>query len=186
MINFSHKQKGTTSRKKIRKESSEREKEKEMKRRIAIVLAAVMAVAMVGTAMADSDEKSVNLSYSVGESYEWTVPSETTTDPIELIEGDMTIGDVSVTKCLIGLGKKLTIAVSSGNGWKLKESDDNDTTALPYTLNADEAGVLTVSAGVTDFTSTVKNLKATLSKASAYAGTFTDTLTFTASVDDVN
>ena len=159
-----------------------------MKKLLTVLVSVLMALTCTATVFADNNTTEVN--YTVSESYEFTVPATTTisTDSTTLTNG------VAITKNSIAVGKKLQIKVASTNSWNLKLVNGTDNDKLAYTASLDsstwaalanDAVVLEKAAG----TSGSQNLYAKLTSAAGNetkAGTYKDTLTFTAAVVDAN
>lgn len=133
-----------------------------------------------GTYYPSKDTKDVQLKYELASGYEWSVPSNTQT----LITEYETIGDVAVTKCVLDVGKVLKITVASKNNFNVKLNDNS----IAYTLSLTNGGdALTNNATVVSTNTTkTQTLYGKLTGEGAAAGTYTDTLTFTASVVDAN
>lgn len=154
-----------------------------MKKIISLALAVLIIAAMSVTAFAaeikqDTENKtgSTDITYTATESYVVIIPESMTVGTTATVEAD---------NILIGYNKQLTVSVSSQNEWKLKNNDDG----LGYTLHIGETGVtstnntvLTAASGDT----VSKTLSVTIdpNQSPKYAGNYTDTLTFTVSVND--
>ena len=126
---------------------------------LAILLALALLFALVpglsGTAYADS-----------GSDYTFSIPSSLTVQNA----GENAAGNISVTA--LTSGKKLTVSAASTNGWALKSGDNSvgysmSKTSWEYTAAGSEAFSITVD----DYSSKP-------------AGTYTDTVTFTAAVEN--
>lgn len=176
------------------------------------VAAAVLAAAMVGSmavpAFADDvasgealtgETGSTNVTYTVEESYSWTVPNEVkfTADEKELT------GSVTVTKCVINEGKTLKISIADSNSvdsstdtnfvlTRYVGSSASGSTTRTYTVKKESTGlknsseVMSVAAGaVSTEGSHVQQLTFALNDVNNIfetAGTYKGTLTFTASI----
>lgn len=153
-----------------------------MKKIISLALAVMMIATMSVTAFAadntlDNENKTgdVTIEYTQSESYVVIIPDSMTVGTDKTVEAD---------NIVIGYGKQLTVSVSSQNSWKLINNDDS----LDYTLKIGDTAasanstVLTAKSGET----VSKTLSATLDddQSAKYAGNYTDTLTFTVSVND--
>lgn len=159
-----------------------------MKKLLTVLVSVLMTLACSTMVFAEDNTTEVN--YTVSESYEFTVPATTT------IASDATVltNGVAITKNSIAVGKKLQISVASTNSWNLKLVDGTDNDKLAYTASLDSstwaaiannAVVLEKAAG----TIGSQNLYAKLTSAAGNetkAGTYKDTLTFTAAVVDAN
>ena len=160
-----------------------------MKRKLAFLLALVLVLAFSSSALAatfDQDTTgggTTTVTYTVTSSYTITIPDAITAEA----GTDTPAKTVSVNSgFLIENGQTLTINVASANVFKLK-SAANDT--INYTLSSDgnttpalsstNTKVLAVSAGAT--TGLTANLTFDIEDPTI-AGTYTDTLTFTAAV----
>ena len=159
-----------------------------MRKLLTVLVSVLMVLTCTATVFADGNTTEVN--YEVSESYEFTVPATTTisTDSTTLTNG------VAITKNSIAVDKKLQIKVASTNSWNLKLVNGTDNDKLAYTASLDsstwaalanDAVVLEKAAG----TLGSQNLYAKLTNAAGNetkAGTYKDTLTFTAAVVDAN
>ena len=126
---------------------------------LAMLLSLVMVLSLVpgmsGTAYADS-----------GSDYTFSIPSSLTVQNA----GVNAAGNISVTA--LTANKKLTVNAASTNGWELKSGDNSvrysmSKTSWEFTAEGSEAFSITVE----DYSSKP-------------AGTYTDTVTFTAKVED--
>ena len=125
---------------------------------LAMLLSLVMVLSLVpgmsGTAYADS-----------GSDYTFSIPSSLTVQNA----GENAAGNISVTA--LTSGKKLTVSAASTNGWALKSGDNSvgysmSKTSWEFTAVGSEAFSITVE----DYSSKP-------------AGTYTDTVTFTAKME---
>lgn len=134
----------------------------------------------------DSASATVTLNYSVSEGYTITIP----TTPIT-VSTDGTDLTVEATDILLSAGSTLKLTVASGNNdFKMYTAEDTGkANGLAYTVKKDGtaissgADVLSIAAGTT---STSTSLNIALSDTPTYAGDYTDTLTFSASVASTN
>lgn len=129
------------------------------KRTLSILLTLVMLFSLVpgmsGTAYADS-----------GSDYTFSIPSSLTVQNA----GENAAGSISVTA--LTANKKLTVTAASANSWALKSGDNSvgyamSKTSWEFTATGSEAFSITVE----DYSTKP-------------AGTYQDTVTFTASVED--
>ena len=129
------------------------------KRTLSILLTLVMLFSLVlgmsGTAYADS-----------GSDYTFSIPSSLTVQNA----GENAAGSISVTA--LTANKKLTVTAASANSWALKSGDNSvgysmSRTSWEFTATGSEAFSITVD----DYSTKP-------------AGTYTDTVTFTANVED--
>jgi len=164
-----------------------------MKKSVSLLLALVLAFAMVSTAFAvdntvntQSSSKDVNVTvtYDYSENYIVTIPANFGIGPTE---GQVT---VSASEVRLSLGKELNVKVASTNNWYLKIGSAENP-KIAYVLSqssngtciANNTAVLTVPAGIEGGAKS-ETLYHKASTAAIYAGTYTDTLTFTVSVDN--
>lgn len=157
------------------------------KRTTAVVAAAAMMVSVCAmpVSAADTDTKSTNVTYTVTESYAWSVPSTieftSSTDTVKADDDDGNTQKVKVTQNVISENTKLKItAAGSGNdnAFTIKTSKAVD--ILPYTIKvgastdalAVNGTVLEVNAGTNtgsaDLTFSLE--KKTVEKAGNYNG----------------
>lgn len=140
------------------------------KRIFSLALAGTMALGlmpgMTMTALADGDT-----------SYTLTIPSTLTVAD----KGWNATDGISATGTLAS-GKKLTVTASSANSWALKSGDNS----VGYTLTTAEGGSQTTDWEFTELSSTAtkKDMGIIVEDYSSKpAGTYTDTVTFTAKVE---
>ena len=134
---------------------------------LSFLLALAMAVGLLPgmsmTALADGDT-----------SYTLTIPSELNVKSA----GWNDAGGISATGSLAS-GKKLTVTAESTNGWKLVSGSNN----VSYTLTTAEGGSQTTSWEFITLDGTAKPMGIIVENYdNKPAGTYTDTVTFTASV----
>lgn len=153
-----------------------------MKKLFTILLAVMMMATVSTTAFAeeiklDTENKTgdVTIEYTQSESYVVIIPDSMTVGTDKTVEAD---------NIVIGYGKQLTVSVSSKNNWTLKNNDDS----LKYTLKIGDTAASTNNTVLTAVSGDTvsKTLSATLDddQSAKYAGNYTDTLTFTVSVND--
>ena len=147
-----------------------------MKKLLAIILAAVMLAACSVTAFAET----TNVSYNVDPSYTVSIPAAVTLGD-SAVEADITASDV-----ILEGGKKIAVELTSasntasGSTFNAKNGDSTVT----YTITGDEA--IAVGDTVATFTangSKTLTFSAADKSAATVAGTHTETLTFTVSVE---
>ncbi len=158
--------------------------------------AAMLSLALAGsigavTAFADQTLSSggttsgqTTVTYTQADSWTVTIP-----DTINIASPDAANDKVSATNVKIAEGDKLTVTVTSKNGWHLKQGDTG--TGLEYELKADSGEaltdggtVLTVEAGTTTGEAALTaTLKGTASNYSTGNEAYTDELTFNVNVD---
>lgn len=133
--------------------------------------------------------------YNVTESYVWTVSPEITFTNDNSESDSNQTGTITVSNNVIAYGKKLQISVKgseSDGSFKITNIGDSNT-KLTYTIKKDNAEVSTGSVALEVPAGTLmtsQNLTFTLSsdqkKAAKYAGEYSGTATFTATVVDAN
>lgn len=150
-----------------------------MKKRVSAIIAVMMIAAMVGTAWAEADTKTVDVTYSVPESFTWSVPSDLN---FSSNDGDSKIlGTVEASQCCITPGKSLEITVASANSFELVSTADENAT-IGYELHGAEGGFVSLDvssgmeAGSEDLTVVITGGNPSI------AGEFKDTLTFSAEI----
>jgi len=151
-----------------------------MRKFLATALAVPMALSVFVPVLAEepANTKDVDIQYEVEQSYEWSVPSS--------ISADDGAVEVKVTKNVIQAGKALKITVDSANNFVLKNTED-ETDTIEYSITAnskawtDGGTVLTVESGVSS--GSVIGSAAIVGTPTG-AGTYKDTLTFTAKIDE--
>ena len=160
-----------------------------MKKLLTILLALLCCVA---TVLADEpDTKTTDVSYTVEESYEWTVPSDT---EFTALATDQKLEDeVSVIKCLIADKNVLKISLDDTDGANdmlLEYAGDKVAYEVALTEGGDAlaAGdlVLKVASGelapTGEGSTKTQNVYGKITGSPKKAGTYEDTLTFVANV----
>lgn len=149
------------------------------------MLVASLAMPVFADTLTGTGTSGINVQYDVTPGFTWSIPSNT---------ADITNGEVertvTVNSVIIPASNHLDIKVSSTNAsetaWKLVNTSDSNTTTnyIEYTITK---GTDTIQSGGTIFsvasgelTGTATLKINTTSAAKNYAGTYTDTLTFTA------
>ena len=147
-----------------------------MKKLLAIIVAAVMIAACSVTAFAET----TNVSYNVDPSYTVSIPAAVTLGD-SAVEADITASDV-----ILEGGKKIKVELTSasntasGSTFNAKNGDS----AVTYTITGDSA--IAVGDTVATFTangSKTLTFSAADKSAATVAGSHTETLTFTVSVE---
>ena len=147
-----------------------------MKKLLAIIIAAVMIAACTVTAFAET----TNVSYNVDPSYTVSIPAAVTLGD-SAVEADITASDVIMED-----GKQILVELTSasntasGSTFNAKNGDS----AVTYTITGDEA--IAVGDTVATFTangSKTLTFSAADKSAATVAGSHTETLTFTVSVE---
>ena len=141
-----------------------------MKKITSVVLALALA-ATFGLAVIADDTKTTTVSYEKTASYTWEVPSTVTAGGAA--------GTVSASNVIIAYGTQLKISITDGVSdgkvtLTLKGQSETVTAAVTYTE-------LTVSAGTTAGGS--QTLTVATPASVKYAGEYTGTITFTATVE---
>lgn len=156
----------------------------------ATALLATMATTSVFAIDSDSTASTngtAEVKYTVAESYSWTVPADVTfTSTQGINETEDKTATVSVEKNVIPDGKSLNISISSKNGFKVVNSG----TSLDYkvvktgntTALTNDDVILTVKAGVNTGSQELTFTLSTTTGTAEVAGTYTDTVTYTATV----
>lgn len=162
-----------------------------MKKVMSIIMAAIITLGLSVSAFAessitqDSEEKrgNTNVDYSLGVSYTVTIPASVTfTDTQKEVERGLLASNV-----ILNEGSTLSISVSSLNGFVMRNGEGYIDYSLKVNYNAipeeNNFDVLIVYAGESSGWA-VLTFTTDLNKENAlYAGKYTDTLTFTVSVE---
>ena len=161
-----------------------------MKKAITIVLAAAMLTACSVTAFAESitqnsDPKTgdTTVSYTVDPAYTVVIPESVTLGDTAATEQIKIYGADESSNVVIPQGKKVNVALTnSTNGFNVKNADGD---TIAYTVN-DKSSADDLTAVAECAAGTKKNTDITFKKTgeTKYAGTYTDTLTFTVSLTD--
>lgn len=163
-----------------------------MKKRLSIIVLAAMILGMPVHVSAsgneitqDSDEKSgkISIDYNGEENYTVTIPASVTfTDAEKEVERGLQVADVMLNE-----GSSLHVTVTSQNGFKMKKNDGYIDYELRVnynkTPNTSTYEILTVSAGEGAGIAILTFITELDKSHALYTGNFTDTLTFTVSVD---
>lgn len=173
-----------------------------MKRKmVAALLTAVMTFAMSATAFAETTpvtqdtldpKQSTTVSYEVKQTYTVTIPETVT---FTSGEGLTPSQEITANSVLLDHGNTLNVKVSSLNGFKMVDSKDTTSpseskNSLTYKIEksadvstvqvTEGSAVLSVQSGAQEGSAT---LNYSLTQAVTKAGSYSDTLTFTVSVD---
>lgn len=163
-----------------------------MKKLLSVIMAVAVMVTMSITSLAaeeiitqNSDEKTgnINVDYDMEISYTVTIPASVTfTDTQKTVERGLQASGVVINE-----GSSLNVNITSLNGFKMKNGDAEIGYQLKVNYNPaleeNNQTILTVEAGevvglaILSFVTELEKEKA------LYAGNYTDTLTFTVSVD---
>ncbi len=146
-------------------------------------LAAVLSLTIFTADITESSAEktgAMSVDYNVAGSYTVTIPASVTfTKSGETVERGLSAKNVTLSE-----GSKLQVHVSSLNGFKLKNLDSY----IDYTITANKVSdiqedsvILSVSAGDTSGW-TLLDFTAQSTDNAAYAGEYSDTLTFTVEV----
>lgn len=149
----------------------------------------MVSTSALATEPATPDTKSTTVKYAVTQGYEWTIHSDVTFESNKGVNSTATVDNqtVEVKKNIIPDGKKLNITVQ-GSGSNGAFEIANGNTKLTYKITEGENEILTggtVLDVVAGTNTNKKNLKFTLTtgKGTAeVAGTYTGTVTYTASI----
>lgn len=149
-------------------------------KKVAILAALTMITALFSFAVSAEEisepgSTKLTVNASKGVAYTLSIPSGTVNVDIAK-DGAQKIGDIGLSACAIDNGKEVKVAVTSANGHKLK----NDTSSATYTLSK-EVWKFTAK---TDPLEAI-NLTITDRDSAILAGTYTDTLTFTATYEAI-
>ncbi len=163
-----------------------------MKKLLSVITSVVVAMGMSISTNASSDsiitqdsqEKSgtINIGYDLGAAYTITIPASVTfTDTEKTVERSLLASDVFINE-----GSTLNVNVASLNDFKMKNGDGYIDYDLKVNHNAiadkNNFSILTVNAGDRSGWA-VLNFETDLEMTHAiFAGSYTDTLTFTVSV----
>ncbi|MCH5250073.1 MAG: hypothetical protein J1E98_09070 [Lachnospiraceae bacterium] len=162
-----------------------------MKKLLAVILFALITINMSIISLAaeditqDSQEQSgeTNVNYNIGLTYTVTIPASVTfTDSEKLVERGLQASNVFINE-----GTSLNVKISSRNDFKMKCGDGYIDYSILYNSNEATEGnnytILTVGNGDTAGWVILRFTTELDKKHAKYAGNYTDTLTFTVSVD---
>lgn len=150
-------------------------------KKMAFLTAVVMVFSMFSfSAFADQQsltapgESTLTLSASKGVAYTLSIPSGN--KPVQIVADAQEIGEIGLTAANFTQGS-VDVAVTSANNFNLK----NGEVSVAYTLNANENKYsFSAAAALTKVNLTITDINA-----ATIAGTYTDTLTFTATENGV-
>lgn len=138
-----------------------------------LLSAASIMTMMASVAPVVAEEKTTQINYTVTEAYTWEAPAAITFES----NTDTKPGTLSVTKNVIGYGKKLQIKIDSAEDFKLVDSADSNNFRTYKIKNGDSvlgAGdvVLEVNAGTNEGSAALTFALdgVTVEKAGSYAG----------------
>lgn len=165
-----------------------------MKKILSCVLCLTMMLSMGTTAFAsnistDGGSQDVTVTYGMTEGFTVTIPTDFTIN-----DTAKATAKVSASNVVIAHGSTLKVAVSGDDyvdSWELVDEAEADNT-LTYTIGTTEGGneitngsiVLDVESGEAYGSTVTETMYFTVVDELAKAGTYTDTLTFTVSVED--
>lgn len=168
-----------------------------MKKILSCVLCLAMMLSMGTVAFAetslttDGGSHDVTVTYGMDEGFTVTIPTNFTID-----ESKKATADVSASNVMIAYGKVLEVAISGDDyattgSWELVDEAETEN-MLTYTIGTTEGGneitngsiVLDVESGEAYGSTVTETMYFTVVDELAKAGTYTDTLTFTVSVED--
>lgn len=164
-----------------------------MKKFIALAIAILMMAALAVPAFAAITEETpdgqgtVTVSYGATDAYTITIPTSITLGD-KGVEGAAQV--VSAAGVVLTAGKKLTVSVASANDWAVKNTAQDATETIAYTMTygngkteaEDDAVILEVESG--NATGSV-NMYFTRTGDAVVTATYEDTLTFTAAVENI-
>lgn len=170
-----------------------------MKKYAGKVLAATMAVSMMVPMMgmnvfaAEPDTKQTQVEYEVTQGYEWTIHSDIDFGKDKGVSATVEKGNniVSVSKNIIPDGKTLKITVK-GSGTDGAYEIKNGNTTLNYKIKVGESEIATggdvmnVGAGTNSASKDLTFVLTTGNGTAEVAGSYTGTVTYTASIVDKN
>lgn len=147
-----------------------------MKKFISAALALCFVLSLSITAFADDEERDTIITTSIQPTYTVTVPSNTT---VKFNDTETAFGEIKVDAAQIEPDKYITVALTT-DGALNNEADT--TKELPYTIT-DASGTVFTSAKYNEKNqSTALTINITQADwAAAYAGDYSDTVTFTIS-----
>lgn len=162
-----------------------------MKKLMTTLLAVLMVFGCAVTSVAAEDTadstKTTEVAYEVAQTYEWDVPAKQT---FTAISDTLSDGKVTVSNAVIKEGNEVKITVASENyssGWRMKRGSDNY--YMTYSMKKGDAEVSNNGVVLEVVASTTAGAKASGEQALTFAitdsdkaGTFSDTLTFSATI----
>ena len=162
-----------------------------MKKLLTLALVGAMLTATGVTAFAapitaDSDPKTggTTVNYQVAPVYTVVIPDTVTLGNTKVTEQIKIYGETANDNVVIGKKQKVNVALTaSANDFKVKTADGNE---VAYTVNDKNTvdDLTTVAACTATDGKKDTNITFTKTGTAAYAGTYTDTLTFTVSLED--
>lgn len=157
-----------------------------MKKMNALLSALTLAIAALTpiTSSATGNEQTMEVSKEYTSSYTITIPESTQ----ELAQGQKF--EVSA-EAFLEYGKKLTVSVTSANGWKLADKAHTENTEkVSYSMSIDGTNITEATANILEVPYNNKTGAVTLTVSelgeAVYAGTYSDTLTFTAGTENIS
>ena len=153
-----------------------------MKKAITLALVAAMLTATGITAFAA--DPTTDVTYEVAPVYTVVIPESVTLGDTAVTEQIKIYGATENDNVVIGKTQKVNVALTeSANGFKVKTADGD---TVDYTVNGENTTAALASVAECTADDGTKNTDITFTKTgtAAYAGTYTDTLTFTVSLED--
>ena len=164
-----------------------------MKKALTLALVAALLTATGITAFAADTEVNqdttpptgaTTVNYQVDPAYTVVIPESVTLTDADVTAIIKIYGADENSNVVIGKGQKVNVALTeSANGFKVKTADGD---TVDYTVNGENTTAALASVAECTADDGTKNTDITFTKTgtAAYAGTYTDTLTFTVSLDD--
>jgi len=164
-----------------------------MKKILTLALVAALLTATGITAFAADTEVNqdttpptgaTTVNYQVDPAYTVVIPESVTLGDTAVTEQIKIYGAAENDNVVIGKKQKVNVALTeSTNGFKVKTADGD---TVDYTVNGENTTAALASVAECTADDGTKNTDITFTKTgtAAYAGTYTDTLTFTVSLED--
>lgn len=151
-----------------------------MKKVIAVILVLMLALALPVPAFAAEDNRPVKVTTSITPTYTVTIPLDVA---VEFDAASTNFGEIELSAAQLDPGYAVKVALST-SGSLVNAADANKT--IPYTVNVKDGPAFTYAAYTTAGDKT--ELTINISQASwdaAYAGSYSDTVTFTISYVEI-
>ena len=164
---------------------------KTMKNVLMILLGAALVLSLAGvggaaepiTETSDSKSGQFLVTYTIGESYEVTVPVD-----VDLKGQGQNTNQEVIVNATVTPGKVLNISVMSANGWEMRIAETNAGSGIEYTMSYGDDSVTFGGRNPVEIYSTPDSVTKDIARISFSttdsvenlpAGIYTDTLTFT-------
>ncbi|MCM1133183.1 MAG: hypothetical protein NC340_06890 [Ruminococcus flavefaciens] len=159
----------------------------------ALTLAVTALTPMVSSAANiefKGDRNTMQVKKDYGSHYTLTIP-----DGLQTVDNED--GLTVKANAFLHYDEKLIVSVESNNGWELRDKNTNNKTYIPYEMTVDYKGEdKVIKTGTTDtdilefdYNQNEKDVAVTMNMTGIgkayYAGTYTDTLTFTARAEEI-